>query len=61
MFQWIKGNKLAWTADAEDSFNYLKNALATTPVLALPDFTTSFFVEPDALNLGIGVVLVQHG
>ena len=47
--------------DAEDAFNHLKNALATTPVLALPDFTNSVVVETNASNLDIGDVLVQHG
>ena len=61
LLQLTKGNKLSWTVDAEDAFNHLKNALATTPVLALPDFTNSFVVETNASNLGIGVVLVQHG
>ena len=61
LFQLTKGNKLAWNGDAEYAFNQLKNALATTPVLALLDFTHSFVVETDASNLGIGAVLVQHG
>ena len=61
LFQLTKGNKLAWTVDAEYAFNHLKNALVTTPVLALPDFNNLFVVETDASNLGIGAVLVQHG
>ena len=47
--------------DAENVFIHLKNALATTSVLALPDFTNSFVVETDVSNLYIGAVLVQHG
>ena len=61
LFQLTKGSKLTWTVDAENAFIQLKNALATTPVLALPDFTNSFVVETDASNLGIGAVLVQQG
>ena len=61
LFHLTKSNKIAWTAKTEDSYNRLKNALATTPVLALPDFTNSFVVETDASNHGIGAVLVQHG
>ena len=61
LFHITKGNKLIWSGDVENAFNQLKNALATTPVLALPDFTHPFVVETDASNLGIGAVLVQHG
>ena len=61
LFQLTKGSKLTWTMDAENAFIRLKNALSTTPVLALPDFTNSFFEETDASNLGIGAVLVQQG
>ena len=61
LFQLTKGHKLTWIEDAEDAFKHLKNALATTPVLALPDFTHLFVVETDASNHGIGAVLVQHG
>ena len=61
LFHLTKGNKIAWTEEAEDSFHQLKQALASTPVLALPDFTDSFVVETDASNQGIGAVLVQHG
>ena len=61
LFQLTKGNQLTWTVDVEDAFEHLKNALATMPVLALPNFTHSFDVETDASNLGIGAVLVQHG
>ena len=61
LFHLTKGNKIAWTEEAEDSFRQLKQALASTPVLALPDFTNSFVVETDASNQGIGAVLVQHG
>ena len=61
LFHLTKSNKIAWTAETEDSFHQLKQALASTPVLALLDFTNSFVVETDASNQGIGAVLVQHG
>ena len=52
LFQLTKANKVVWTSATDQSFRQLKEALSTTPVLALPDFFNSFVVETDASNRG---------
>jgi len=48
-----------WTTQHQQCFTTLKEALISSPVLALPDFTKSFQVETDASSTGIGAVLMQ--
>jgi hypothetical protein len=50
-----------WTSEHDIAFNTLKKALVSAPVLALPDFNTTFLVETDASALGVGAVLMQKG
>lgn len=56
-----KGQLFVWHADHETSFKVLKEALVTTPVLALPDFTKQFEIETDVCDKGVGAVLHQAG
>lgn len=46
---------------ATSTFEELKRALTSAPVLVLPDFSIPFIVEIDACSIGIGVVLMQKG
>jgi hypothetical protein len=57
----LKKKSFSWTPVAAQYFQTLKMAMCTTPILALPDFTKTFFLECDALGKGIGVVLMQEG
>lgn len=50
-----------WTTEATVAFQKLKQAMMSTPVLALPDFSLPFTVETDACDTGVGAVLMQKG
>ena len=50
-----------WGPDQERSFNMLKTALTTAPILSFPDYSKEFVVATDASDVGIGGVLMQKG
>jgi hypothetical protein len=50
-----------WTSETQASFEALKVALTSTPVLALPNFSKTFEIETNASAIGVGVVLMQDG
>ena len=56
-----KGVPFHWTELQSNSFEALKQALTSAPVLGLPDFTKPFCIETDASGIGVGAVLMQGG
>lgn len=48
------------TESALQSFEALKKALCTAPVLAQPDFSREFIIQCDASRIGVGGVLFQY-
>lgn len=57
----LKKEGFTWSSTIQQTFENLWNAMASAPVLALPDFQQPFTVETDACNKGMGVVLQQNG
>lgn len=57
-----KGNpeKIQWTSQCADALDKLKNALATQPLLILPDLDREFVVRTDASDTAIGGCLMQE-
>lgn len=56
-----KSQKFIMTPEALESFEALKKALTTAPVLKHPDFSKRFYIQCDASNYGLGAVLYQLG
>lgn len=56
-----KGALFVWTSAHTTAFEALKQALVTTPVLALPNFSCPFQLQTDANDSGVGAVLLQDG
>ncbi|KAL0379340.1 UNVERIFIED_CONTAM: Retrovirus-related Pol polyprotein from transposon [Sesamum radiatum] len=48
-----------WTSQCQVSFDDLRRAMVTDPVLALPDMSKPFVVETDASDFALGGVLMQ--
>jgi len=55
----MKNKKFDWTTQCDHAFNKLKNALISAPILAMPNDTDPFLLDPDACDVSIGAVLSQ--
>ncbi|KAL8123137.1 hypothetical protein AgCh_011215 [Apium graveolens] len=56
----LKKDSYGWSEDATKSFERFKAAMIIPPVLTLPDFSKLFVLEADALEFGLGAVLMQE-
>ena len=56
-----KETEFKWIDAAQWSFDKIKEKLSLAPILALPDFSKTFEVECDALEVGIGDIFKQDG
>ena len=52
-------NQIVWNEDCEIAFEEIKHALASDPILAIPDLNKEFIVRVDASSKAIGAVLLQ--
>lgn len=52
--QLLKMKQLRWNEESQHTFDRLKKALSTTPVLALPNFKEPFIIETDVCDVGLG-------
>ena len=50
----LKKNAFMWTEKAQTTFDRMKQAMVSPPIIKLPDFTKTFVVECDVPGKGIG-------
>lgn len=60
LIQQLRKDCFGWTPKATAAFEALKVAMATTPILRMPNFNLPFVIEADASGNGVGAVLLQQ-
>ncbi|ROT72479.1 hypothetical protein C7M84_004872 [Penaeus vannamei] len=60
MYLLMKDVPWRWDEEQVNAFRKLKNCLSHAPVLAFPKFDLPFILHTDALNIGLGAVLIQE-
>ncbi|CAF0725133.1 unnamed protein product [Brachionus calyciflorus] len=59
MFKLLKTDKFVWSEPEQKSFEALKKALISKPILRQPNFSRKFILHTDASSYAIGAVLTQ--
>ena len=54
----LKHDAFTWTPGVECAFDKMKQAMCTTLVLAIPNFSKPFTIESDACDNGLGADLL---
>ena len=54
-----KGVKFFWGPEQQASFDAIKKALASQPILRMPDFNRRFVLQTDASGTAVGAALLQ--
>ena len=54
LYQW------RWGADEQASFDMLKDLCSSYPILCSPDWTKQFFMDTNALDFALGIVISQE-
>jgi len=55
----LKKDAFIWTHVTECAFEKLKQAMCTTPILDMLDFSKTFTIESDACSNGLGAILLH--
>lgn len=55
----LKKDAFTWHQEAHLTFDNLKIAMSSTPVLALPNFDGIFVIETNAFGIRVGATLTQ--
>jgi hypothetical protein len=57
----LQKNAFVWSEATEYALSYLKDSMCMNPILVMPYFLNTFFLECDALDKGLGALLMQEG